>query len=131
MKKRLATILGVIALVFAVSFAQAGTKEVKIKTNACCPDSKAAIEKALKSTEGVTEATVDLKDKVASVKFDDKKTSLDKVRKAIVKAGYNADKMKAKAAAKCDKNCKDAKAGAKCDKNCKDKKACEKPTEVK
>ena len=150
MKSRFATILGIIAIVFAVSFAQAANKEVKIKTNADCANCKAAIEKALKATDGVTDATVDMKTKTANVKYDDAKTNPTKIRKAIVAAGYNADKMKAKAKnagcsdEKCkDKkscndgkadakaDCKDAKAGAKCSKSCKDKKSCEKPAEVK
>ena len=157
MKTRIASILGLVAILFAVSFAQAANKEIKIKTNADCDHCKQAIEKALKATDGVTDATVDVKTKTATVKYDDAKTNPTKIRKAIVASGYNADKMKAKAAKagcsddKCKdaKNCKDAKAECKdkkadaktdckeakatgkCSKSCKDKKSCEKPTEVK
>lgn len=128
MKTRIASILGLVAILFAVSFAQAANKEIKIKTNADCDQGKQAIEKALKATDGVTEATLDVKTKTATVKYDDAKTNPTKIRKAIVASGFNADKMKAKAncsSEKCKdaKNCKDTK-NCKDEKNCKDSKHC-------
>ena len=150
MKTRIASILGLVAILFAVSFAQAANKEIIVKTNADCASCKQAIEKALKATDGVSEANLDVKTKSITVKYDDTKTNPTKIRKAVVATGYNADKMKGKGPKagctddKCkdskdckDKkvdaktDCKDAKATGKCGKSCKDRKSCEKPTEVK
>lgn len=65
--------------------------KVKIKTSAICEMCKERIEKQLAFTKGVTEANLDLKDKVVTISYNSKKTDVDKLKKAINDAGYDAD----------------------------------------
>jgi len=53
------------------------------------------IEKALNKLNGVINAEVDFENKKTVVTYDDKKTSLSKLEKAITKAGYDANNKKA------------------------------------
>ena len=54
---------------------------------------KKAIEKAAKSVEGVESATWDKKKKTLSVQFDEAKTSLDLIEKAIIAIGYDTENL--------------------------------------
>jgi periplasmic mercuric ion binding protein len=81
-------------LVSAITFAdKPKTETIKIKTSAICEQCKEIIEKKLAFTKGVTEANVDVdnKDKIATVIFNPKKTTADKIRKSIAEVGYDAD----------------------------------------
>ncbi|MFM7156192.1 MAG: heavy-metal-associated domain-containing protein [Bacteroidota bacterium] len=60
-----------------------------------CGSCKKAIEKAAKSVEGVESATWDKKKKTLSVQFDEAKTSLDLIEKAIIAIGYDTEHMRA------------------------------------
>lgn len=68
---------------------------ITIKTSAQCESCKKRIENALNFEKGVKSATLDLKTKVATVVFDHSKTSSAKIREAIAKVGYDADKVAA------------------------------------
>lgn len=74
--------------------AKAGEAEIKVPTLACGMCVK-KITKAVQAVEGVTEVTVDRKNKVCKVSFDPEKTSLEKIEVAITKAGYVANDKKA------------------------------------
>ncbi|MBN8701962.1 MAG: heavy-metal-associated domain-containing protein [Bacteroidetes bacterium] len=78
-----------------VSFAQKSKQEIRIKTSAQCEMCKKKIEKAVKAVDGVGKATLNLSDKVITVKFNSSKTNADAIRKAINAVGYDADDTKA------------------------------------
>jgi periplasmic mercuric ion binding protein len=85
-------------LVSAITFAdKPKTETVKIKTSAICEQCKETIEKKLAFTKGVIESSVDLdsKDKITTVIFNPKKTTVDKIRKSIAQSGYDADEVPA------------------------------------
>lgn len=107
-------------LSFSVLIAQA--EVVKIKTNAHCDACKKTIEGGLKKVDGVQKVNVNLKDKVAAVEFDAKKTNADKIRKEITMLGYEADGVKPGKKIECNDN-KDPKCKEKCKvgSDCKDK----------
>jgi len=69
--------------------------EIKIKTSAQCEKCKATIEKALAFEKGVKSSDLNVNTKVCTVKYDPAKTTPDKIRIAISKAGYDADAVKA------------------------------------
>jgi periplasmic mercuric ion binding protein len=73
---------------------------VKIKTSAICEMCKERIEKKLAFTKGVTDVNLDVdsKDKVVTVIFNPKKTSVEKIKKAIAEVGYDADEVVAETA---------------------------------
>lgn len=60
-----------------------------------CGSCKKAIEKAAKSVEGVESANWDKKKKTLSIQFDEAKTSLDLIEKAIIAIGYDTENMRA------------------------------------
>ena len=60
-----------------------------------CNSCVAKVEKALKKLDGVTDYSVSLDNKNATVTFDDSITSLEKIEYAITKAGYDANDKKA------------------------------------
>lgn len=86
------------------------TKEstVKIFTSAQCGTCKKAIEKAVKKLDGIESADLDVKTKFLTVTFITDKTNPDDIRKAVNKAGYDADSTRAdmKAYDKLPKCCK-------------------------
>lgn len=53
-----------------------------------CSHCKAAVEKALKSTQGVEDAVADLSAKLVKVSYDPGKVSRDVLVRAIQDAGY-------------------------------------------
>ena len=85
----------VLLLSFGAVSLQAKTTTIKVKTSAKCEDCKARIEKALSAEPGIQSSKLDVKTKEIAITFDDTKTSADKIKKAIVKTGYDADEMKA------------------------------------
>ena len=89
-------------MVCAVSFtafAQKAREEVKIKTSAICKMCKATIERQLAFTKGVERANLDVPSKVVTITYNPKKTSLEKIKKAISESGYDADELPAEAKA--------------------------------
>jgi len=71
------------------------TEVAKIMTSAVCDMCKSRIEKVLKKDEGVVEGNLDVKTKIATVKFNPLKTNISKLRTLISKAGYDADSIPA------------------------------------
>ncbi|MDH5655096.1 MAG: copper ion binding protein [Spirochaetia bacterium] len=55
-----------------------------------CGHCTMSVEKALKGSEGVTEASVDLKSGKAQVSFDEGKISAEQLAAAVTEAGYEA-----------------------------------------
>lgn len=91
MKKQ---ILSIAILIFAFAFhsnAQKGVDTLKIKTSAQCSMCEERIEKAMAYERGVESSSLDLETKFLTVIYKEKKTSPDKIRKAISKVGYDAD----------------------------------------
>jgi len=100
------TIKKISAMAFAMMFIGMGTTfaggtagEVKIKTSMQCDMCKERITKALSFEKGVKEIKVNLETKEVTVMYNPKKTSSEKIRLAISKAGYDADEVKADAKA--------------------------------
>lgn len=93
----------IVAFLIAILFISIGTaeaadkvKKIKIKTPSVqCGMCKKTIEKALDKIEGVESADVNYKKKYATVTYNPELVTPDKIRKAISKAGYDADKVKA------------------------------------
>lgn len=82
----------VLGVVFSTAANKPGKeKEVKIKTSAVCDDCKERIEKNLTLSKGVTEAVLNLDDKVVTIKYNPKKTDEATLRKVITDTGYDAD----------------------------------------
>ncbi|MGA2297772.1 MAG: heavy metal-associated domain-containing protein [FCB group bacterium] len=71
------------------------TKEVKIKTSAICETCKATIEKAVSKLYGIEKANLDLDTKYLIVSYYPDKVDVCKIRKAVNKAGYDADSQPA------------------------------------
>lgn len=88
----------IFALVLGVVFSTVANKpskekEVKIKTSAVCDDCKERIEKNLTLSKGITEAVLNLDDKVVTVKYNPNKTNEAAIRKIITDIGYDADNL--------------------------------------
>lgn len=75
----------------SLTYTKDGYAVAKIKTSAVCDMCKETLEKAMAYEKGVKESSLDVDSKVLTVKFDPKKTSLEKIRMAVVKTGYDAD----------------------------------------
>lgn len=90
-----------------VSSAFASSDTVKIRTSAQCGDCKKRIENKLIYKKGVKSAVLDLKTKEVMIVYDLKKINPDKLRLAISKVGYDADRLQAdpKAYSKLPKCC--------------------------
>jgi copper chaperone CopZ len=85
-------------LVSVLTFADVPKSQtVKIKTSAVCEMCKERIEKKLAFTKGVSDANLDVDDdnKVVTVTFNPKKTSIEKIKKSISAVGYDAEEVKA------------------------------------
>ncbi|MDZ7605086.1 MAG: heavy metal-associated domain-containing protein [Cyclobacteriaceae bacterium] len=99
----------IFAFVAMAIVANAQAETVEIKTSAICGMCKSTIEKALAFEKGVEKSNLDVKTKIVTVQYDASKTTPDKIRQCIAKAGYNADDVKReeKAYTKLDDCCKD------------------------
>jgi mercuric ion binding protein len=89
----------IILVMFLSTMISAATKGkgevVTIQTSAICESCKNRIEKALKASDGVMEANLNLASKKIKVKYDPAKLTPDQVRTIISKTGYDADGVKA------------------------------------
>ena len=72
------------------------TKTEKFKVYGKCSMCKTRIEKAAKSVVGVTTADWNVKTKMIEVALDTTKTSIKKVKEAIVEVGHDTNSYKAK-----------------------------------
>jgi copper chaperone CopZ len=67
----------------------AGNKKAEMTVaGMACAGCSGAVEKALQSLDGVSNARVDLAKKTAFVEFDPDKLGLDDLKKAVIGAGY-------------------------------------------
>ncbi|RRB02723.1 heavy-metal-associated domain-containing protein [Larkinella rosea] len=97
MKKHLFGLITILFLALGLP-AKAGDdneKEVKIKTSAICEMCKERIERNLAFEKGIKESNLDLKDKVVTVRYNPKKTDVNKIKATISKTGYDADEVMA------------------------------------
>lgn len=99
MKKTIITLAIALAFIAATATSFAEIKEVKIQTSAVCGMCKTRIEKSINQLDGIKNAILNVDDKIATVKYDDKTTNPNKIRKAISMAGYKADDLAADAKA--------------------------------
>ena len=66
-------------------------KEATLEVNGMtCGHCTMSVEKALKGTEGVQTASVDLQSKKALVQFDENRVSVQQLVSAVTEAGYEA-----------------------------------------
>lgn len=61
-----------------------------------CRHCVGTIAEVLKEMPGVKNATVSLEEKRARVEFDETKTSMKEIQKAVENAGYKVDEIKCK-----------------------------------
>ncbi|MES2559492.1 MAG: heavy-metal-associated domain-containing protein [Bacteroidota bacterium] len=95
------TIIALVACVLSLgAWAQTGKdsstvkkdiETIKIKTSAVCDMCKETIEKALSYEKGVKESSLDVDSKILTVTYYTKRTSAERIRVAVTKAGYDAD----------------------------------------
>jgi periplasmic mercuric ion binding protein len=86
-----ALVLGVV--LGATAYKPGKEKEVKIKTSAVCGMCKERIEKNLTLSKGITAATLNLDDKIVTIKYNAKKTDEAKIKKIITDTGYDANEI--------------------------------------
>lgn len=103
-----ANILLFVVIANTIKAQEATTAEIKIKTSAICDMCKETIEKALAFEKGVKRSSLDVESKIVTVTYNPKKTTPEKIRIAVSKAGYDADDVPAdkKAYDKLDGCCK-------------------------
>jgi periplasmic mercuric ion binding protein len=87
--------ISVLLLLFSASSWSQGRNAavVEIATSAQCPMCKERIEKALIFEKGVRNAVLDMETKKVTVSYHSRRTDSDKLRRAISKAGYDADQL--------------------------------------
>jgi len=69
-------------------------KEATLEVNGMtCGHCTMSVEKALKESEGVLSASVDLSSKKARISFDEGKISVDQLLTAVQEAGYEAKEL--------------------------------------
>ena len=98
--KPLSIFKSVFVLLFlpALVFAQTEKKKTEvifIQTSAMCDECKSTIEHAVKELKGVKRVALNLADKKVMVEYRTGKVSVDDIKVAISKAGYDADDVKA------------------------------------
>lgn len=90
----------ILMLVFILSaaglYAQKGNVQtVVIQTSAECGECEIRLEEKLNYTKGVQFAELDVPSRQLTVKFNDKKISLEEIRKIVTDLGYQADEIPA------------------------------------
>jgi periplasmic mercuric ion binding protein len=70
-------------------------KEIKIKTSSQCGMCKKAIEKAVNKLDGIEKADLNIETHILTVKYNIDDVSPEEIRKAVSKAGYDADDVPA------------------------------------
>lgn len=71
------------------------TKEIKIQTSAQCEMCKNRLEKAMAYEKGVKSSNLDVSSATLTVIYKPSKTTPENIKEAIVKTGYDADKLAA------------------------------------
>jgi mercuric transport protein len=89
MKRAVAIAFGLVLVSTFAFVVAAAPQSVTLRVEGMtCGGCATAIEKALRATDGVLEARVSFEKKEAWVRYDDRKVTVEKIRKAIVDAGY-------------------------------------------
>lgn len=83
-------------LIGTVSFAQNKNAKATIEVDGVCLMCKTRIEKASIKTKGVKIANWDVKTHELKLIFDERKTSLKKIKESIVAVGHDTKDIKAK-----------------------------------
>ena len=78
-----------------VSSSMAQMSKVDIKTSAVCEMCKEKIENELAQTSGISSAELNVKSKILSVEFKERKITHDEICEIISNLGYDADGVKA------------------------------------
>lgn len=98
--------ISIIALIFGLLFSvqtkaqqQGNSADVKIKSSVICGSCKSRIEQNMTYVKGVKAVSVDLATKEIAITYNPKKTSVDALKIAITKIGYDADDLLADAEA--------------------------------
>ncbi len=89
------TLIFILSLIFSIQLSAQSTvvtKTLSVKGN--CGDCKERIENAA-DIKGVKNAKWDEKTHVATIIFDSKKVTMEQIEKAIAKAGYDTEHVKA------------------------------------
>jgi Cu+-exporting ATPase len=60
-----------------------------------CTNCAGTIEKSVRKVKGVRAAAVNFAADSAQIEFDDKRTSVDEIKKAVQDAGYEAEEVSA------------------------------------
>ncbi len=92
--KKIILVSGIL-ICFLISNAIAQDSTIVIKSTAQCGECKDKIENALNFEKGVKSSSVDVETKDVTVVYNAAKTSPEKIRIAISKAGYDADTIPA------------------------------------
>ncbi len=95
MKRISITFLFVVLPLLGLSAQSKGVKEIVIQTSAQCEMCKDRMEKEMAFTKGVNYANLDLETKKLTVRYKEKKTNAEQIRKAIAAVGYDADEVPA------------------------------------
>jgi copper chaperone CopZ len=93
MKRKVLSLFAMFFIGTMMVFAESTTKKVEVKGN--CGMCEKRIEKAALSVDGVSGAEWDKKTKQLEVTFDDSKTDIENVQKAVAKAGHDTGEFKA------------------------------------
>ena len=75
--------------------AKSKTAVINVQTSAMCGACKSRIEKAMAFEKGVMDVVLDMETKIATITYKKSKTNPEKLRLAIAKVGYDADKVPA------------------------------------
>lgn len=94
MKKVMLSLAFVMAVGITSSFAQT-SKEATFGVRGNCGMCKGTIEKAAKSVDGVTSAVWDVSKKKIDVTFEESKTDVAAIQKAISASGYDTENTEA------------------------------------
>lgn len=70
-----------------------GQDTVRIKTSAQCGTCKQTLERGMKSVRGVIQVELSIDSKLLDITYDPEKTNPAKLRKAVIRIGYDADSL--------------------------------------
>lgn len=85
--------------VLPISAARTEIDTIRVKTSSQCDMCKERIEETLAFERGVKSSELDLDTKIVTVAYKTGRTNPDRIRRAISKAGYDADDVPADAGA--------------------------------
>ena len=98
--KKLLILAILLAVTFSVSAQQKAIQSITIQTNGSCEQCKKRMMEQAPTWTGVKECSYDAKTAKLTIKYDDSKTTPDKLRTNVSNLGYDADNVKANAEAR-------------------------------